>query len=231
VAFRTLGELRADLQNRLGFGAAGAAAGVNAPIVDSFLYNAQVQLYAQFDWKKLTYRFDKTMGIGQTLYDYPTIAAGASADANEERILKIETNLTPTGNPSWRKLKEGIGLEHRNALVNNSWPQRYELYQQIEVIPGADVAYKLRVWYIAKLGRFSQDNDRASIDDSIVFLHALANAKAHYKQSDAAFYTNQLTSLLTQLKSKGFTRKVFQRGPDKDVEPRPRRRLRRHPWT
>jgi hypothetical protein len=88
------------LQNRLGFGAAGAAAGVNAPIIDSFLFNAQVQLYEQFDWPRLKYRADKTMGIGQTLYDYPTIAAGAPADANEDRILDVEVNLTSTGQPA-----------------------------------------------------------------------------------------------------------------------------------
>jgi hypothetical protein len=47
-------------------------------------------------------------------------------------------------------VKPGIALEHRNALVNNGYPQRFERFAQIEVIPGADVAYTLRVWYIAQ---------------------------------------------------------------------------------
>jgi hypothetical protein len=221
VAYKTLGELRATLQTRLGFGAAGAAAGVNAPIIDNFLFNAQVQLYWQFDWRRLIYRADKVMGVGQTLYDYPTIAGGAPADANEERILKVEVNLMTSGNPRWREVKPGISEDHRNSLVNNGYPQRYERYAQIEVIPGADAAYTLRTWYVKMLERFTQDADQTTIDSDLVFLHALVNGKQHYKQQDGQIYANQLQVLLTQLKSKGWLRKNFQRGPDQDLEPRP----------
>lgn len=221
MTYRTLGDLRADIQNRLGFGSAGASAGINVPIVDSFLFNAQVQLYNQFDWKRITYRADKTMGVGQSLYDYPTTAAGAPANANEERILKVEVNLTTSGNPRWREVSQGIDTIHRNALVTNGAPQRYETYAQIEVLPAADQAYTLRIWYIGALGRFSQDSDRATIDDNLIFLHALANAKAHYRQPDAATYSSQVESLLTQLKAKGYTKRRFIRGGERDVEPRP----------
>lgn len=221
MPYKTLGELRSTLQTRLGFGAAGASAGVNAPIIDNFLFNAQVQLYWQFDWPRIKYRADKTMGVGQTLYDYPTLAAGAPADANEDRILKLEVNLTTSGNPRWREVKPGITIDHRNSMVVNGFPQRYERFAQIEVIPAADQAYTLRTWYIGKLARFTQDNDRASIDDDLVFLHALVNAKQHYKQKDGEIYSTQLTALLNKLKSKGWVRRTFQRGPDEDVEPRP----------
>lgn len=221
MQYKTLGELRSTLITRLGFGAAGAAAGVITANVDSFLFNAQVQLYWQFDWKKLEYRHDKTMGVGQSLYDYPTVAGGATADAHDERILRVEVNLAISGNPRWVELKEGISIDHRNALVNNSAPCRYERYAQLEVLPAPDQAYTLRVWYTRALGQFTMDNDRATIDDNLIFLHALSNAKAHYKQTDAQFYSSQLDALLMKMKSKGFGRRNFKRTNDDDVLPRP----------
>ena len=218
MAFQTLGELRALVTQRLGFGSAGAAAGVISATIDNFLFNAQIQLYLQSDWKKLQYYADKTVGIGQVLIDYPTVATGAPADANPDRITKIAVLV----NNLWVDLREGIETENYSYQDRRYYPQRYERYAQIELWPQADIAYKVRIWYIRELGRFTQDGDRCTIDDDMIFLHALANAKAHYRQPDADIYSGQLQTLLTQLKTKQFGTKVFRRGRQQELQIRPR---------
>lgn len=217
MAFQTLGELRSQIQQRLGFGASGAVAGATAATVDSFLSNAQVQLYLAVDWKKLQHYADKTVGVGQTLIDYPTLAAGAPADANPDRILKIAVSV----NGLWVDLVEGIETQHYSYVDRQYYPQRFERYAQIELWPQADKTYTVRIWYIRELARFTQDNDRATIDDDLIFLHAMANAKAHYRQPDAETYAGQLTSALNNLKSKQFGNRTFRRGESRDVQVRP----------
>ena len=218
MAFQTLGELRALVTQRLGFGSAGAAAGVIAGTIDNFLFNAQVQLYLQADWKKLQHYADKTVGVGQFLIDYPTVVGGAPADANAERILKIAVKV----NSLWVDLKEGINTEHYSYQDRQYYPQRYERYSQIELWPQADIAYTVRIWYIRELGRFTQDGDRCTIDDDLIFLHALANAKAHYRQPDAELYSGQMQSILTQLKTKQFGTRSYRRGEDSELQIRPK---------
>lgn len=217
MAYKTLGELRSLLQTRLGFDAAGAAAGVNAPIMDNFLYNAQVQLYWQFDWKKLTRWADIPVGTAQTLVDYPLAVNGAPADANPERILKLAVLV----NGIWIELEEGITPAHYSYSDRRYYPQRYERYAQLELWPQADQAYTLRVWYVQQLGRFTEVDDRASLDDSLIFLHALVNAKQHYRQADGQIYANQLQALMSQMKSKGWGGRRFRRGGVPDATPRP----------
>ena len=76
---RQLGDLRAELLVRLGFGAAGSASVTNSAIIDSFLRSAQEQLYWQFEWAELRTFDEQTTGIDQRFYNYP-------ADCEVERI-------------------------------------------------------------------------------------------------------------------------------------------------
>ena len=218
MAYQTLGELRSLLQQRLGFGSSGAASGINATTIDNFLFNAQIQLYWHTDWKKLTFYADKTVGSGQTLIDYPTTASGAPADANPDRILKLAVLV----NGLWIPIEEGIGTEHYSYSDRKYYPQRYERYGQIELWPQADQVYTVRVWYIRELARFTQDNDRTTIDDDLVFLHALANGKAHYRHPDAEVYAGQLATMLSDIKTKQFGNRSFSRGSSRETQLRPR---------
>ena len=69
MIYKTLGELRSSLSKRLGFGAQGSS-GINSALLDSFLQNAQDQLFAAFEWRNLIKYDEKTTGVGQTLYDW-----------------------------------------------------------------------------------------------------------------------------------------------------------------
>ena len=44
----------------------------------------------------------------------------------------------------------------------------------------------------------------ATLDDEMILLHALANAKAHYRQPDAQIYQGQLNSLLGHIRGQSF---------------------------
>lgn len=214
---KTLGELRATLQQRLGFGSSGAASGINSSTIDNFLYNAQVQLYWACDWKKLTFYTDKTVGVGQVLMDYPTVASGAPADANPDRILRIAVLV----NGIYQPVQEGIGPDHYTYVDRRYYPQRYERYSQIELWPQSDGTYSLRIWYIRDLARFSQDNDRTTIDSDLVFMHAIANGKSHYRHPDADVYAVQLDTMMKNLKTKQFGNRKFVRGSNNEIEVRP----------
>lgn len=213
MAYRTLGEIRAILQARLGMGAMGAS-GANQTLLNSFITNAQAQLYRLQDWKFLTDYFDKTLGVSQNLIDYPTAGTmGATGCERDQRILRLESPQ----NGQYIPLREGITTEMWSTMDTQSWPSRFERFRQILIYPKADQIYTVRVWFVADLGVFSQDAHTATLDDEMILLHALTNAKAHYRQPDAQTYQGQLDALLSALRGQSFTTdSVYRRG---DPEP------------
>jgi hypothetical protein len=218
MTYRTLGELRSELLARLGMGAMGASGGSNATMIDSFLRNAQAQLYRMQDWKHLTDYQDKTLGTSQNLLDYPDAGTlvPANTSARDKRVLRIETEHAG----QWRLLEEGIRTADWDTMDTESYPSRFERLAQILVYPKADQAYTVRIWFVADLTRFTQDNDRPGLDDEMIFLHALANAKAHYRQPDAATYQGQLNTMLATLRGQSF-KGVYRRDDRPPAEPRP----------
>lgn len=193
MPYRTLGELRSTLMARLGMGAQGAS-GASSALMNSLLSNGQTQLYWAQDWKHLVAYEDKTLGVGQTLLDYPT------ACARDRRILRVETVTSG----QWRLLREGIETEQWSNMTTPGAPQRYDRYAQCLIYPQADQTYTVRFWYVADLGRFTQDDDRASLDDEMILLHAIANGKAHYRQPDADSYQAQVSTLMASLRGQSF---------------------------
>lgn len=208
---RTLGDLRGTLLARLGMAGMGASGGANQAIFDSFLTNGQYQLYLQQDWRALTDYKDVTLGVDQNLLDYPTVGTmkpGIGCTRNQ-RILKIQTIYSG----QWRDLCEGIDTEMWNTMDTPSFPSNYERYAQLMIYPKADQPYTVRIWYIHDLLPFSTDEDRTTLDDELVFLHALANAKAHYRQPDAGTYQGQLNSMLEKLSGQSIgSNGVYRRG-------------------
>lgn len=212
MAYRTLGELRAVLLARLGMGAMGASGGANQGLIDSFLQEAQRLLYWMQDWKRLQWHEDETTGIGQNQYDYPAAAA------RDQRILRVEVNYAG----EWSSLAEGIDTGHWSTMDTQGPPARYERLAQLLIYPKADAAYTLRTWYVADLGPFEQSSDRATLDDSMILLHATAHAKAHYRQPDAELYKGQLDVLLARIRGQSFgSGGVYRRVGDAAPERRP----------
>ena len=199
ATYRTLGDLRSRLRTRLGYSSAGATAGVNQEILNSFLQGAQELLYWTHDWARLRRYTDTTVGLNQYLIDYPTTA-------HPDRIKAISVERNTVWSPA---LKHGITPQMYTTQSTASWPQRWEPYEQIELWPKADQVYPVRIFFVRTLLRFEEDDDRSTLDDALVFLHAMADAKGHYKHKDAAIYGEQRDALLARLKAKSWGKDVF----------------------
>jgi len=207
----TLGELRQELLGRLGFSSQGAAAGQIATAVNSYLYRGQKQMYWEYEFLELKKLHDFTLNAGQTLYDWPD-----DMEPRNIRQMRVKYNST------WHPLKEGIEIEHDTYVDNRYYPRRYDRAAQLEIWPEPNTTYTLRCEYYHRLNRFTQDNDRCTIDDDLVFLHALAHTKAHYKHADAAAYMEDLNAILRKLK-KGVhgNKRYFVGRKEEEAIPRP----------
>ena len=196
---RTLGEIRADIQVRLGFGAAGQAGVVNAPIIDSFIKSADEQLYWQCNWRHLIASTTRTAGIQQLWYDYPQ-------DANPSRLLGIAVQ----DGGEWLPLAEGISWGNRSDDTPGI-PRRFDAKAQIELWPASEAQRPLRFDYVMAYKRMVEDNDRPMCDSQMVFLQALVNAKLHYRQPDGQVYADQMRALLDLEMSGQRRQSVFSR--------------------
>ena len=199
MAYRTLEDLRSELRARLGYAATGALAGLNQSTLNSFLQSAQEILYWTHDWARLRAYTDKTLGVDQYLTDYPT-------DANPDRITAIAVE----DNGVWTKpLKKGIPPELYTTQDNTSRPWRWEPYEQIETFPKNNTERTMRIFYIKALARFTQNTDRATIDDRLIFVHALGDAKEHYRQPGWQSAAAARDALIIKLKAKNWGQDVF----------------------
>lgn len=197
---QTLGEIRSQIQTRLGFGMAGNAQIVNSGLIDDFIRGAQESLYLEFDWIELKSVYERQTGVNQQYYDYPP-------DCNVERIKSISIYW----NGHYIPLKEGVYLSDR-GIAAPTIPCKYERREQLEIWPiPQSTDYKLRFEYIKTLAPLVKSSDRTSLPSEIVKLYALANAKAHYRQPDAGQYASQLNTLLSRIKSKHRSRSVWTR--------------------
>lgn len=198
---RTLGEIRSDIQIRLGFGMAGQSGVVNSSLIDSMIRSAQNQLYEQFDFLEMKKVDERSTGADQAFYDYPS-------DCNMQRIIEMSVKY---GGRYW-PLTEGITLQDRSATSSGKVPQKYERRDQFELWPvPTDSTIIIRTEYIKVLSPLVSNSDRISIPDETVYLHALANAKSHYRQPDASAYSNQLTALLEKIKARHRGRSIWTR--------------------
>ena len=99
---------------------------------------------------------------------------------------------------TWSPLHQQINpLEF--SSYNQGMPLFFELREYLEVWPIPDKTYV--IWLKGHLGlkNFDEDADECTIDSRLIFLMALANAKAHYGQPDGGNYFRQLEVMLGRL--------------------------------
>lgn len=204
---RTLGELRATLAARLGFG--GMGAGVNTPHLNALLAEAQEELYEQFDWPILRTVWPLTLGVGQRWLDYPD-------GANPDRIREVRVHYAT----QWYPLTEGIESEHDSDRDDyTTWPSRFDRRAQLEFWPLPDQVYEIEVEGIRELSPFTQDGHRATVDDRTLLLRAVVDGKAHYGQRDARLYEERLMRITRRLRGRVHGQKRYTAGP---MRPLPR---------
>jgi hypothetical protein len=196
----TLKDLRERILIRLGF-----AAQLTTPppgmaaFVDEFLASAQSQLFLRYPQLENERWYTWTTVVDDrfyTLADHDDKATCAKfPDPKKITWVGVEDS-----NGAWYPLTEGINPLRYTSVDNSGRPDSYEIRQELEVFPAPDsILYKIRIKGFFGLLAFAADADIATIDSELIFLLALANAKAHYSQPDADIYFAQATSHLGQL--------------------------------
>lgn len=225
----TLAELRARLMRRLGFGAqvANPPPGM-ADLLNDFLQSAQVLLYNRPNGELRTERwFSWPLTAGVVKYDYPdndeqNAPQSCPKTLNPHQVTWV--GIERDG--QWTALEQGIPPTLLSHAVTGR-PERYEFRQCIQLWPAPDVtAGNLVVKGRFQLEPFTADAHTTTIDSEAVFLLALANAKAHYRQPDGGSYISQLEVLIANkvAGSHGTARYLPGRTTDADgvyVEPKP----------
>lgn len=200
---RTLADLRAELAMRLGFAAniddgSGVVTwpqGMKA-LLSSFLIGAQKYLFRRYDVLRTERFFTWTMTQGVRYYDLPGLDTSECAKKLDPR--KVTWVGVQHANV-WYELHAGIAPQLYSLQVQG-FPTRYEIRQCIEVWPApSDSDFKLRIKGRFELEPFAADTDKATLDDELILLLALANAKAHYGQPDASLYLQQFEQTMMKL--------------------------------
>jgi hypothetical protein len=196
----TLAQLRVRIINRLGFPnqSANPPPGM-APLVNDFLFDAQAYLWRTFNALQTARFFRWKISPGQRFYSLLDNDEDLLSTFHMDPLKTIEwAGIQDTRNV-WYPLIEGIPPQLYTMITKPWRPARYAIRQAIEVYPMPDQTYWL--WMRANFGllSFVNDTDTSTIDSNLIFLHALANAKAHYGQPDANNYETMATSYRGQL--------------------------------
>lgn len=215
---QTLAQLRKRLMTRLGYAAQAAfpPPGMKE-LLNDFLYSAQVVLSAREIGAFRTERwFSWPLTAGVRLYDYPD---NDERNAPQECPAVIDpTKVTYVGverNGVWTPIRKGIRTSSYTSDQLTGLPQCYEFRNCIELWPAPDETLgNLVIKARASLSRFSEDTDKTSIDSEAVYLLALANAKAHYRQADASTYLSQLEVHIRNLVAGTHATGRYRPGPD-----------------
>lgn len=184
----TLLELRTSMMERLGYAsqADNPTEGMQR-LIDNFLRRGQMFLYRKFralqTERFFSWPMDPDNG-GERFYDIPD----STLDGCTKRLdaYRISGVYAEDLNGMWYPLIKGIPPTFYTMVNYQGLPARYEIRQCIEILPAPSEAYTLWVKGHFGLNRFTEDDDRTTLDSELVFLWALANAKNHYRQGDAA---------------------------------------------
>lgn len=187
-------------------------------VVTRLLQSAQDVLYRRYVALRTERFYSWPLTVGVRMYDLPDNAEECNKRLDPRKITWVGVEK----DGEWYPLRCGIPPE-LYTLNQTSFPQRYEIRQCIEVWPTPDETDgRLVVKGHFKPEPFVEEYHRTTIDDELVYLHALANAKAHYKQPDARNYADQMEVMLTDIVAGSHhTRRYLPGARVRTVEPDP----------
>lgn len=178
---KTLDQMLTELKHRLGFVSQGSGSKLNDPILKSFLQEGQEYVFHQLDAPLARKRTEIVLAPGSKLYDFHNDSEDEDIDPyliDAVDLYETDTNLV--------SLRQGITEKMRSTTVERSVPERWDVLNgQLELFPIPDQSYRLVLHYRQGLNRLEQGDDRPCVPSRLVFLYALASAKAHYGHADA----------------------------------------------
>ena len=126
-------------------------------------------------------------------------------------------------NNAWLPMYEGIRPEVY-TLVATMYPRRYAHRQgMMEIWPSPDTQYTVMIEAYQALGAFALDTDTLTLDRDLVFLTAMAAAKAHpkFNHPDAALYAQMAMAQRRNLQAANHGNKRYVPGADPASPVRP----------
>ncbi len=207
-----LGTMRQEIKDRLGYGASGSSFTANNNIIDAMIRDAQYQIYWEHSFTELTIIDATTISQqGQESYDWPD-------NIEPKKILSIWVEDRNQSAGNWYKMCEGIGPEHygRVSTAEQGRPSRYERRNQLDIWRRPDSnLYTFHIEGTTRLNRLTAETDRATLNEQLIKLYALANGKGHYRHPDAPALNQQYILLLRNLTAGDKGKKRFVRASGK----------------
>jgi hypothetical protein len=201
---KTMGELLSELRSRLGFIAQGSSSMANDQILISFLQEAAEIVVADLGipfFKRLT-----TIQVvkGSKLYDWHDDENDEDINPQDVRALYIADGVDQR-----YRLIEGI-TEGMRADIQQSMPSHFDRTGgQIELWPVPERDYGLVVEWDSTHYKFTEKTDRCPVSSRLIFLRALATAKAHYRMPDAQQTAASYNELLSYERGRNVTDKRY----------------------
>ena len=182
----TLLNLRNRMLIEMGFASqvANPTPGIKA-FCNGKLLSMQNYLYRRFTALSTRRFFRWKMVPGQRFYSLQDNDEDILAGMHIDPLKTIEWAGVQDTRNVWYDLIAGIPPQLYTLLPKPWRPERYDIAGCIEIYPAPDQTYFLWVRGHAGLRSFVNDTDSTTINSEVVFLHALAAAKAHYGQQDA----------------------------------------------
>jgi hypothetical protein len=199
----TLGALRDELAQRLGFGAQLGNLGAQDALLRLFLTDAQAQLWWMFSWPDTIGVAERTLEADQERYDYPDDCDVAGIVA----VVCVRDDRAGQWG-SKNRLMEAQGRQAvrvtggHDGYACSGWPLYYARRDQLYIWPvPSQSGGRLLIEYKAQPKPFQNDSDRCVLPDRAVFLQALVAAKLHYRQPDASYAQQQLDLLWGRMRA------------------------------
>ena len=196
----TLADLRQRILIRLGFAnqAANPPPGMTL-LVNDFLESAQTYLYRRYLQLHTKRLFRWKINPGQRFYSIKDSDENATEGVLMDYAKTVEWVGIQDSRNVWYPMIQGIPPQLYTMITKPWRPARYEIRGGIEIYPTPDQTYWLWIKGHFGLMPFSLDENSTTIDSELVFLWALANAKAHYGQPDAQNIAAQANAYRAEL--------------------------------
>lgn len=201
---KTLAALLTELRVRLGFIYQGSSSQANDSILTSFLQEAVDIVVADLGiafFKRVT---TIKLSTGSRMYDWHDDVNDEDIDPRDLVALYIADGVDQRF-----QLIEGIS-EPMRTEVAKAMPTHFDrLNGQIELYPIPDRDYGLVVVWNSSHFKFTEKTDRCPVNSRLVFLRALATAKAHYRMPDAQNAAAAYNELLSYERGNTMTLKRY----------------------
>lgn len=195
---KTLGEMMTELRGRLSFVAQGAASKNNDAIILSFLQEGHDYVYEELVPNAMRKKTTIKLSAGSYLYDWHNDID--DEDIDPANVISIWIRRSDSIRD---ELTQGITESDRSLESIRMQPEKYDhLNGQIELYPIPDQSYDMIIEYTADKPRFTQYSDRPGVPSRLVFMYALANAKAHYRHTDAQASATSFQTFFNKAKFK-----------------------------